>query len=85
MHRVGRKSDAEYGRDGHKYLTPDKVAALIKAAKGKLLLEEGYIALQAESHPCEFRNIELRVLKNPAKVKRDAESRISIVPPRKRS
>jgi hypothetical protein len=26
-----------------------------------------YIALQAESHPCEFRNIELRVLKKPAK------------------
>jgi hypothetical protein len=38
-------------------------AALIKAAGGKLLLEEGYLALQAESHPCEFRNIEIRVLK----------------------
>src|SRR5258708_17637070 len=33
MHRVGRKSDAEYGRDGHKYLRPEQVAALIKAAK----------------------------------------------------
>jgi type 1 fimbriae regulatory protein FimB len=33
MHRVGRKSDADYGRDGHKFLTPDKVTALIKAAK----------------------------------------------------
>lgn len=33
MHRVGRKSDAEYGPDGHKYVTPAKVAALIKAAK----------------------------------------------------
>jgi hypothetical protein len=38
-------------------------AALIKMANGKLLLEEGYIALQAESHPCEFRKIEVRVLK----------------------
>jgi hypothetical protein len=38
-------------------------AALIKAANGKLLLEEGYLALQAESHPCEFRKIEVRVLK----------------------
>jgi Domain of Unknown Function (DUF1080) len=38
-------------------------ATLIKAANGKLLLEEGYIALQAESHPCEFRKIEVRVLK----------------------
>jgi len=30
MQRVGRKSNAEYGRDGHKYLTPDKVAAFVK-------------------------------------------------------
>jgi hypothetical protein len=60
-------------------------AALIKAAKGKLLLEEGYIALQAESHPCEFRKIELRLPKKPAKGKRATESRASIVPPRKRS
>jgi len=44
----------------------DKDAAvLIKAANGKVLLEEGYIALQAESHPCEFRKIEIRVLKKP--------------------
>jgi hypothetical protein len=38
-------------------------AALIKAANGKLLLEEGYLALQAESHPCEYRKIEVRVVK----------------------
>ena len=31
--RVGRKSDADYGRDGHRYLTPDQVEALIKAAR----------------------------------------------------
>ena len=30
---------------------------------GKLLLEEGYIALQAESHPVEFRKVEIKVLK----------------------
>ena len=29
----------------------------------KLLLEEGYIALQAESHPCEFRKVEIMELK----------------------
>ena len=35
-----------------------------KLIKGyKLLLEEGYISLQAESHPCEFRKVELKVLK----------------------
>jgi integrase len=32
--RVGRKSDAAYGRNGHRYLTPEQVAALIKAARG---------------------------------------------------
>jgi type 1 fimbriae regulatory protein FimB/type 1 fimbriae regulatory protein FimE len=31
--RPGRKSDAAYGRDGHKYVTPDQVEALIKAAR----------------------------------------------------
>ncbi len=29
----------------------------------KLIIEGGYIALQAESHPCEFRKVELQVLK----------------------
>ncbi len=36
---------------------------LIKARDGKLLIEDGYIALQAESHPCEFRKVEVKVLK----------------------
>jgi integrase len=31
--RVGRKSDKAYGRDAHKYLTPEQVEALVKAAK----------------------------------------------------
>ena len=30
---------------------------------GKLILEGGYIALQAESHPVEFRKVEIQVLK----------------------
>jgi len=30
---------------------------------GKVLIEEGYLALQAESHPCEFRKVEIKVLK----------------------
>jgi len=29
----------------------------------KLILEDGYIALQAESHPVEFRKVEIKVLK----------------------
>lgn len=31
---------------------------------GKLLLEEGYIALQAESHPLEFRKVQIKLLEN---------------------
>jgi integrase len=33
MQRVGRKSDKALGRDGHRYLTPEQVEALIKAAR----------------------------------------------------
>ncbi|MDY3563128.1 DUF1080 domain-containing protein [Gemmata sp. JC673] len=40
----------------------DDAKKLIKDEK-KLLLEEGYIALQAESHPVEFRKVEIKVLK----------------------
>jgi hypothetical protein len=29
----------------------------------KVLIEEGYISLQAESHPCEFRKVEVKVLR----------------------
>jgi integrase len=32
LQKVGRKTDADYGRDAHKYLTPDQVASLIKAS-----------------------------------------------------
>ena len=38
-------------------------AKIIKERGGKLLLEEGYISLQAESHPVEFRKVEIKVLK----------------------
>lgn len=42
-------------------LDPDDADAkpLIAAAGGKLALHRGYIALQSEGHPVEFRNIEL--------------------------
>jgi hypothetical protein len=35
---------------------------LIKDEK-KLIIEEGWVSLQSESHPCEFRKIEVKVLK----------------------
>jgi type 1 fimbriae regulatory protein FimB len=33
LQRVGRKSDVELGREGQKYLTPEQVEALIRAAR----------------------------------------------------
>jgi Domain of Unknown Function (DUF1080) len=36
---------------------------LLKERDGRVLLEEGYIALQAESHPTEFRKVEIKVLR----------------------
>lgn len=39
------------------------LANLIKKNDGNLLIEGGTISLQSESHPCEFRKVELKVLK----------------------
>lgn len=44
-------------------LDPKDADAMKLIKDGKLLLEEGYIALQAESHPTEFRKVEIQVLK----------------------
>ncbi len=41
----------------------EDAAKIIKSRDGMLLLEDGYIALQAESHPVEFRKVEVKVLK----------------------
>ena len=40
----------------------DRAKPLIKQRKGDLTVNEGYISLQSESHPCEFRKIELMEL-----------------------
>ena len=37
-------------------------AKLIEARGGQLLLESGYISLQSESHPIDFRKVELMIL-----------------------
>lgn len=59
QHRINGETVIEYEQP---QLDPrDRDAAkLIK--DGKVLLHEGYIALQAESHPVEFRKVEIRVL-----------------------
>lgn len=44
------------------YDPKDKDAQAIMPKGGNLLIGEGYISLQAESHPCEFRKVELMKL-----------------------
>jgi hypothetical protein len=60
IHRVNGDTVLEYEQC---QLDPKDAegAALIKG--GKLLISEGYLALQSESHPVEFRKVEIRILK----------------------
>jgi hypothetical protein len=44
-------------------LDPKDADAKKLIVNGQLLLKEGYIALQAESHPVEFRKVEIQILK----------------------
>ncbi|MEM8733367.1 MAG: DUF1080 domain-containing protein [Planctomycetota bacterium] len=41
----------------------DEHAKELADKQGGLLLKEGFISLQSESHPCDFRKVELKVLK----------------------
>jgi len=45
MQKLGRKSDADYGRDAQKYLTPSQVDALIKASSKRdgLMISLAYL------------------------------------------
>jgi hypothetical protein len=45
-------------------LDPNDADAKKLIKDGKLLLDGGYIALQAESHPVEFRKVQLKLLEN---------------------
>jgi Domain of Unknown Function (DUF1080) len=59
-HRVNGETVLEYEQP---QLDPaDKDAAALITDK-KVLIEAGYIALQAESHPIEFRKVEIKVLR----------------------
>lgn len=61
IHRINGKPVMEY--EGAQ-LDPNDAdgKALIEAAKGEKMLSGGWISLQSESHPCEFRKIELMEL-----------------------
>ena len=60
IHRVNGEAVMEYEKPQLDPKDPDG-KGLIKG--DKLILEGGYIALQAESHPVEFRKVEIKVLK----------------------
>jgi hypothetical protein len=62
VHRINGEKVLEYDAP---QLDPNDADAkpLIDAAKGELMLKRGWISLQSESHPCEFRKIEIMELK----------------------
>ena len=59
IHRVNGKVVLEYEQ---LQLDPKDGDATKLIKDVKLELEEGYIALQAESHPIEFRKVEIKIL-----------------------
>ncbi len=62
VHRINGEKVIEYDAP---QLDPNDADAkpLIAAAKGELMLNRGWISLQSESHPCEFRKIEIKELR----------------------
>lgn len=58
-HRVNGTVTAEYSEVQYDPADPDGKRVM---GSGPLAISEGYVALQAESHPVQFRNIELLVL-----------------------
>jgi len=61
-HRIDGEIVMEYEQPQYDANDPD-AKKLIK--DGKLLISEGYLSLQAESHPIEFRKVEIKVLDTP--------------------
>jgi hypothetical protein len=60
LHVINGETVIEYEQP---QLDPRDADAKALVKDGKLLIEGGYIALQAESHPVEFRKVEIRKLK----------------------
>ena len=60
-HRVNGETVFEYSKPQLDEKDPD--AKKLIPASGDKLLREGYISLQAESHPVEFRKVEIKVLR----------------------
>jgi hypothetical protein len=62
-HIINGKSVLEYEKPQFDPKDGDGVK-LIEANNGELMVDEGYISVQAESHPVEFRNIEILLLEH---------------------
>lgn len=60
IHRVEGETVMEYEQP---QLDPKDADAAKLIKDKKVLIEEGYISLQAESHPVEFRKVEIKILK----------------------
>ncbi len=68
IHRINGETVLEYERP---QLDPNDRDAQKLIKNGRLMLDGGYIALQSESHPIEFRKVEIRPLPSgPAKESR---------------
>lgn len=61
-HQLAGKTVLEYSQPQYDPRSPDAKPLIVD---GKLLLERGTISIQSESHPTEFRKIELKVLDAP--------------------
>lgn len=61
-HRVNGQTVLEYTQP---QLDPRDADAKKLIKNGNLMLDEGYIALQAESHPVEFRKVQIKMLSQP--------------------
>ncbi len=62
-HLIDGKAVLEYEQP---QLDPGDAEAQKLIKDGALLLEKGYIAIQAESHPVEFRRVEIKLLRRPS-------------------
>ena len=63
IHRIGGEIVLRYDRPQYDPKDGD-AKALIEAAGGSLLIEGGSISLQSESSPCDFRKVEIKLLKD---------------------
>ena len=60
VHRINGVAVIEYEKP---QLDPKDADAKKLVKDGALILEEGYVSLQSESHPVQFRKVEVKVLK----------------------